>query len=153
MPGGRVFLDSNILLYMHDRRAPEKAARAQEWIRTLARGRIAQTNLQVLNEVTHVFLRTRWFESPQIAYAIVNQFAELGDDPVGWTEVALARALCDRFAYSWWDCLLLASAIELGCSHFLSEDLQDGQCIVAGDGRGLTIVDPFAHSPAEFISS
>jgi predicted nucleic acid-binding protein len=37
---------------------------------------------------------------------------------------------------------LLASALELGCSHFLSEDLQDGQQI--GD---LTIINPFLHAP------
>ena len=47
----------------------------------------------------------------------------------------------------WWDCLLLASALELGCTHFLSEDLQDGQVI-----EGLTIVNPFAHTPEEILS-
>jgi predicted nucleic acid-binding protein len=43
---------------------------------------------------------------------------------------------------------LLASAIELGCTHYLSEDLQDGQVI-----DGLTIVDPFAHSPEQILTS
>lgn len=153
MPGDRVFLDSNTLLYMHDRRTPAKSAQARHWIRMLARARIAQINMQVLNEVTHVLLRKRWFESPQAAYAIVNQFAELGDNPIGWTEIALARSIHDRFGYSWWDCLLLASALELGCTHFLSEDLQDGQRIDAGDGKALTIIDPFAHSPEQILAS
>ena len=35
-----------------------------------------------------------------------------------------------------------ASAIELGCSHFLSEDLQDGHVI-----GGLTVINPFLHAP------
>lgn len=152
MPDGRVFLDSNTLLYMHDSRVPDKSAQARDWVRALARARIAQINMQVLNEVTHVFLRKRWFEAPQAAYAVINQFAELGDRPVGWTEVAIARALFDRFSYAWWDCLLLASALELGCSHFLSEDLQDGQRIESA-GKALTIVNPFAHSPEQILAS
>jgi predicted nucleic acid-binding protein len=59
-----------------------------------------------------------------------------------------ARRLHLRYRYSWWDCLLLASAIELGCTHFLSEDLHNGQAI-----EGLTIIDPFAHSPDQILSS
>jgi predicted nucleic acid-binding protein len=50
--------------------------------------------------------------------------------------------------FSWWDCLLLASAIELGCTHFLSEDLKDGQTI-----EGLTILSPFAHTPDQILVS
>jgi predicted nucleic acid-binding protein len=38
----------------------------------------------------------------------------------------------------------LGSPVELGCSHFLSEDLHDGQQI--GD---LTAVNPFLHDPAD----
>jgi predicted nucleic acid-binding protein len=50
--------------------------------------------------------------------------------------------------YSWWDCLLLASALDLGCTHFLSDDLQDGHQIA-----GLTIIDPFAHTPQQILAS
>jgi predicted nucleic acid-binding protein len=42
--------------------------------------------------------------------------------------------------------LLLASALELGCSHFLPEDLQDGQQI-----GGLTIINPFLHAPEAIL--
>jgi predicted nucleic acid-binding protein len=61
--------------------------------------------------------------------------------------VERARRLVERTGYSWWDCLLLASAIELGCTHFLSEDLQDGRSL-----QGLTILSPFAHSPREILA-
>jgi predicted nucleic acid-binding protein len=64
-----------------------------------------------------------------------------------------ARDIHAAYKCSWWDCVLIASAIELGCTHFLSEDLQDGQRIVAGGRRGLTIVNPFAHSPDQILVS
>jgi predicted nucleic acid-binding protein len=76
-----------------------------------------------------------------------------GISPLTIETTLAARDVLLRFRYSWWDSLLLASAVELGCTHFLSEDLQDGQRIVAGSRRGLTIVDPFAHSPDQILVS
>jgi predicted nucleic acid-binding protein len=80
-------------------------------------------------------------------------FGTLGDSPLTKRDTYGARLLHLRYGYSWWDCLLLASAIELGCTHFLSEDLQDSQRIEDGGGRSLTILSPFAHSPEQFFSS
>jgi len=147
MPGVKVFIDTNVLLYLHDRRDPKKAWQAGQWFGNLTDRQAACVNMQVLNEASHVMLRKKWFDEPGTVYRIIDQFATLGDTLVSWPEVTLARLLQERLGYSWWDCLLLASAIELGCSHFLSEDLQDGQVI--GD---LTIVDPFAHSPEQILS-
>jgi predicted nucleic acid-binding protein len=36
--------------------------------------------------------------------------------------------------------------VKLGCSHFLSEDLQDGQQI-----GGLTIINPFLQAPETIL--
>lgn len=148
MPGAKVFIDTNVLLYLHDRGDPTKRSAAAAWMVTLAEQQVACINLQVLNEMTHVLLRRRWFETTDAVFSIVDSLAELGDSPIGWTEVGGARRLHLSTGYSWWDCLLLASALGLGCSHFLSEDLQDGHQIA-----GLTIVDPFAHTPRDILVS
>ncbi|WP_274627983.1 PIN domain-containing protein [Arvimicrobium flavum] len=147
MPDDRVFIDTNVLLYSHDRRDPEKASKAKRWLTALATRRAAITNLQVLNECTYVLLRKKWFENPEQVFETMASFSELGDSPLTVREVYEARQLHLRYGVSWWDCLLLASATELGCTHFLSEDLQDGQRI-----EGLTIVDPFAHTPEDILS-
>ena len=151
MPAAKVFLDTNTLLYLRDRNAPAKSKIAHQWFLELIRQQGAQINLQVLNEATNAMIRKRWFESPRQVYAIVDDFAELGDAPVGWNDIVAARTLHFHLHYSWWDCLLLASALELGCTHFLSEDLQDGQVISDGS-RSLTIVNPFAHSPEHILT-
>ena len=144
MRGDRVFIDSNILLYQRDIELREKGEVAAEWLRRLTRADVACANLQVLNEVTSVMLR-RWAHlDTQAVFAAVDELAYLGRDPISETTVSHARRLRLATRYSWWDCLLLASALELGCRWFLSEDLQDGHEI-----EGLTIVDPFAHSPAQ----
>jgi predicted nucleic acid-binding protein len=146
--GSVIFVDTNVLLYSHDRKNIEKAAKAQLWLKALAKRRQATINLQVLNELTDVLLRRKWFETSEQVFTISAGFAELGNKPLTPREVVEARRLHLRYRYSWWDCLLLASAIEFGCTHFLSEDLQDGQMIDT-----LTIVDPFAHSPEQILIS
>ena len=147
MPGGSVFVDTNVLLYFHDRRNPDKQEQVAIWLDWLADRHSARTNLQVLNELTYVLLRKKWFDKAATVFSIVEQFAAFGQRPVSIVEVERARWIHLRYAYSWWDCLLLASALELGCSHFLSEDLQDGHRI-----ESLTIIDPFAHSPDQILA-
>ena len=153
MPDAKVFIDANVLLYLHDKRFPAKSAEAEAWLRALASRRAVQTNLQVLNEVTNVLLKRPWYDDARVVFSIVDEMARLGDLPIAGAETFLARIVHIQTSYSWWDCLLLASALELGCTHFLSEDLQDGQRIVADGRKGLTIVDPFAHSPDQILLS
>ncbi|MEP9373931.1 PIN domain-containing protein [Mesorhizobium sp. KR1-2] len=148
MPGARVFVDSNILLYTRDLELSEKAQSALDWMREAARRNLACANLQVLNEVTNVMLRKRGDLSPEEIFAQIDELRFLGVSPIDQQTVATARRFRLQTRYSWWDCLLLASALELGCEFFLSEDLQDGQAI-----EGLTIVDPFAHSPGQVFAS
>lgn len=107
----------------------------------------ACTNLQVLSEVTNVMLRKRGDLSAQEIFTQVDELRALGVSPIDQQTVSATRRIRLQTGYSWWDCLLLASAIELGCSHFLSEDLQDGHAI-----QGLTIIDPFAHSPEQILN-
>lgn len=144
----RVFVDSNCILYLYELESTDERARAREWFGALTDFRAATTNLQVLNEVTNVFFKRMKQWSPDEIFDVVDTFSTWGRTSLSDRDVALARQLRIRHRYSWWDCLLLASAVNLGCSHFLSEDLQDGQVIA-----GLTIVDPFAHTPEQILLS
>jgi predicted nucleic acid-binding protein len=48
------------------------------------------------------------------------------------------RSAAERYRLSWYDSLILAAAIEAGCSVVYSEDLQDG--FAAG---GVKVMNPF----------
>lgn len=148
MPVVKIFIDSNVLLYAHDAYDAAKEAAAKSWLQILAERQAGLINLQVLNELTAVLIRKKWFSTPDEAFSVVDFYSTFGDRPVTRTEVEYARDLHQRFNYSWWDSILLASALELHCSHFLSEDLQDGQVI-----DDLTIIDPFRHEPGDFFES
>ncbi|MEW9836784.1 PIN domain-containing protein [Mesorhizobium marinum] len=143
-----VFVDTNIYFHAHDVRLPEKQAACRSWLVALGARRLGKTNLQVANDFADVVLRKRRDISPDIVFSLVDDILVWGSAPIDSETVATAQAIHLRYGYSWWDCLLLASAIQLGCTHFLSEDLQDGQRIDT-----LTIVDPFAHSPEQILIS
>ncbi len=143
---GSVFFDSNVLLYVHDKSSGDKVAVASKWLIEVSLLESAVTNLQVLNEVANVLFKKRKDLSNDAVYAIIDDFTYLGASPLTWNEIVTARSIKTATGYSWWDCLLLASALELGCSHFLSEDLQDGQEIA-----GLTIINPFLHAPETIL--
>ncbi len=151
MRAARVFIDSNILLYTRDQKAGGKEALANAWLAAVTISNSGRVNLQVLNEVTHVMLRKRQDMSPEAVFSDVAALSYFGTSPVTEAVVTLAQTVRLSSSYSWWDCLLLASALELGCTHFLSEDFQDGRRIEAG-GKALTIVSPFAHTPGDILS-
>jgi len=82
MPGGRIFVDSNVLLYTRDLKLSEKAQSALEWLREAVRRNLACTNLQVLNEVTSVMLRKRGDLSAHEIFAQVDELCVLGVSPI-----------------------------------------------------------------------
>lgn len=140
---GKVFIDSNILLYAIDSQDDAKGPRAAEWLEYLLESRRGVTNLQVMNEVTNVLLKRRVMTAEQV-FRVVDNFGPFGTTPISIETAAAARLIRLQTHYQWWDCILLASAIELGCSNFLSEDLKDGHSF-----PGLTIISPFLHSPPQ----
>lgn len=155
MPGARVFVDSTTFLYTFDRTEIAKGLVAREWLKRLTEYDCGVTNLQVLNEVANVAIRktNRFGNDP---FFRIDAFADFGSHSVTFDTSLSARTLHANYRYSWWDCLLLASALNLGCTHFLSEDLQDGQLIEGQTSKGqpskgLTIVDPFAHTPDQIL--
>ena len=129
-----VFLDTNILIYGIVQR-DARALRAQSLLR-----RGGTISIQVLNEFTNVAhrkLRRSWSEISEA----INALLVLFPDPKPMTQAThkAALAIAERYGFAFYDALIMASAIEAGCSTLLSEDMQHGQVI---DDR-LTIQNPF----------
>ncbi len=139
----RYFIDTNIFLYAIEETGDDRQHQAARWLDALLVLGLGCANLQVMNEITNVLLR-RGGQPTENVFTAVDRFSAFGTAPVNFETVAAARLIRFETNYGWWDCVLLASAIEHGCRRFLSEDLQDGRSIL-----GLTIVNPFRHSPPE----
>ena len=93
-----------------------------------------------MNEFAAVLRRKFSFEWEVIVEAIADVRTAL--DPVRPIHVAThteAVSLAHTHGFSFYDALIISSALEAGCDTLLTEDLQTGRHI-----EGLVIVNPFA---------
>ena len=135
------FLDTNVFVYTFDRREPDKQARARRLVeRALGTGD-GVVSSQVVQEFLNVALRK--FERPLSEGEALRYLRDVMD-PLCTVFPSLslyeaAVSLHKRWRWSFYDSLIVASALEAGCDTLLTEDLQTGRRI-----EGLTIVNPFA---------
>jgi predicted nucleic acid-binding protein len=131
----KVFLDTNILIYGYSEDEPDKRQRASECVRSGE----AWISTQVLNETINVLKRKFSLEYSQIQNTVRELSEQFEIALVSVNTIEIALNLAERYRYSYFDSLILASACETGCQILYSEDLQDGQQI----DNQLTIVNPF----------
>jgi len=137
MPG-RIFLDTNILVYAIESAGPDVAKSSTAL--ALAKRTDVCLSTQVLGE----FYRA--VTSPNRAVPLTH------DEAVAWIQiwkrhdvrsitvphVDLALELADRFRIGYFDASIIAGARLAGCEIVYSEDLNDGQ-----DYGGVRIRNPF----------
>jgi len=132
---GKLFVDTNIFLYAHDRADPIKQARAREVIRA-ANGPVV-VSTQVMQEF---FVgATRKLQVPAQAVKRVLQ---------AWQPFEIVQITPERVFeaidiqilnhISFWDALIVAAAAAAECPVLLTEDLNDGQVI-----SGVRLENPF----------
>ncbi len=136
---GPTFVDTNILVYARDAGEPTKQARAMAVLQVLWESRLGRVSQQVLQEYYVTVTRKLKPGLPKEA-ARDDISALLAWRPLAPSGLILSKAweLEDRCGFSWWDSLIVASALENRCTLLLSEDLQDGRQI-----DGLRIQNPF----------
>lgn len=140
-----VFVDTNVLIYARDEAAAQKRIVAVDWLRRLVSARRMIVNLQVLNELTRWVLRNEKVPL-SVARSRIEELRRFGEGALQPSQMATAWAVRERLGYQWFDCLLVAAAVEAGCTHFLSEDM--GHETRYGS---LTIINPFRVSPETIL--
>jgi predicted nucleic acid-binding protein len=136
----RTFLDTNVLVYLFDADSPAKQERAREVVAEAARARSLVLSSQVLGEL-YVTI-TRKLAQPVPAATALRALEDLAAFPVVAIDGTLVQRAAARSAaeqISYWDALILESAVEAGAGAVYSEDLQAGSTYA-----GVTVEDPFA---------
>ncbi|RPJ85071.1 MAG: PIN domain-containing protein [Acidobacteria bacterium] len=143
MNGSPPFVDTNVLVYAHDRSAGPKQELAKKLLDDLWRAGGGSISVQVLQEF-YVAV-TRKVPHPlgsDDAEAIVRDLAAWQVFVPGADDVLAAIRLHRRLHVSFWDALILHSAAALGCDEVWSEDLNAGEVF-----DGVTVRNPFAPTP------
>ena len=127
------FADTNVVLYLLDN--GPKAERAEAIL-----GQGPRISVQVLNESLVNCRRQAGLSWEEAAAFLegVRALCPVEDLTVQTHDVG--RALAERYGFSIYDAMIVASALVAGCTTLWSEDMQDGLLV---EGQ-LRIVNPFA---------
>jgi predicted nucleic acid-binding protein len=135
----KVFLDTNVFVYLYDTDNPEKQAKAKTLLEQIGRSSILSISTQVLQEfyvtVTRKFSKQLSGEEILLAMESLRSLAIVQVDV---DMIFSAMNLVRQLRLSFWDTLILQAAIKSGCKLLYTEDLQHGQRI-----GSLTIENPF----------
>jgi len=132
MSAGKPFFDTNVLLYLLS--ADTKAEKAET---LLAAGGVV--SVQVLNEFASVASRKSKMTWPAIRETLATIRAGCEVIPLTAEIHEGGLAIAEKYGFSFYDCLILAAAVEAKCRTVYSEDMQNGQVV-----QGVTIRNPFA---------
>ena len=135
----RLFADSNIVLYAL---GDDSSKRQAAWQILFERPVIS---VQVLNECSNILVKKRKVDKAKVGGIMQDILCFTTVEAIGFPEVEAAWRLMERYRYSYFDSLILASALRAGCQTVYSEDMQHGQTI---EGK-VIVTNPFLPWPKQ----
>lgn len=133
MPNNIIAVDTNVLLYLHDRSDKTK--------RDIAKY-ILSDNPKISTQVISEFINVARRQLDLSKSDIVTYTADLLKDceiiPVSYGILTYSAALIQRYDFQIFDSIIVASALDANCTILYSEDMQHGLAI-----KKMTIVNPF----------
>ena len=134
----KIFIDTNIFVYAYTADDKNK----NEIACNLLRENVVKNNIfistQIINEFYSVMTKYKHSHG-QIEYYVKEITEQTIVSSLDLKKIERCFRVKEKYGYSWWDSLVLTSALEDGCSILYSEDLQNGQIIE----NWLKIVNPF----------
>ncbi len=127
------FVDTNVVIYS----LSDDIEKRRQALTILVKRPVL--SLQVLNEAANVMRRKLGFEIPEIRKVLLCWIRESHVHPLTPSTLLSSLDMAARYGYSHYDSLILAAALEAGCSVLYSEDFQHNQVVE----NKLTIINPF----------
>jgi predicted nucleic acid-binding protein len=134
----KAFIDTNIFIYLYSKDELIKQEISQKIIEKYD----CTISTQVINEFCNVCLKK--FKKPieEIKLALNEIIENCTISFVETYNVMKALEINKQYGYNYFDCLMIASALDSGCKYLITEDLADGQII----DKKLTIVNIFSRN-------
>ena len=136
------FIDTNLFIYQLEASDERKSATADRIISKGIESHNACISFQVVQECLNTVLRKAEIplSTDETRQYLDNVLAPLYRVSARISLYRRALDLQVRYRYGFYDSLIVAAALDAGCTRLYSEDLQDGQRI-----EGLTIENPFVE--------
>ena len=121
----RIFIDTNILVYSLLENNSQKHNQTVHLMESL-KGNFIFVSTQVLNEL---YVSLQKHDIDEIENKIKKIMSIYNISIPNLTTIKLCWKIKKKYAYSYWDSLILASALENNCTILYTEDMQSGQII------------------------
>ncbi len=137
----KIFIDTNILVYLFDKSERPKQTQAKKIISERLSSSKFFLSVQVINEFINIISKKISFPIPlNKQKKIINLLNDIFIIASLSLETTLsAIEIKNKYKYSFWDSLIISSVIENKCNILFSEDMQHGSIVEST----LTIVNPF----------
>ena len=138
-----IFIDTNIFVYAFLKNYKrgddyQKHIKAKELLQSFEDSKRVVISTQVCNEYYSALLKNKISEQYiQDSLKALIEVVEVS--AISKSTILKLMDLKNRYRYSYWDSLIISSALENGCSILYSEDMQHNQVIE----NQLKIVNPF----------
>jgi predicted nucleic acid-binding protein len=124
----RIFIDTNIFIYAYTDNDETKHKISATLFETDLIGKKICISPQVIGEFYAAMVKLKQSHQKILSYiADFIPFTNVAD--ISLSTVKYCLFLKERYGYSYWDSLILSSAIGSGCPIIYSEDMQNGQTI------------------------
>ena len=124
----RVFVDSDILMYAHTVNDKAKHDAAVILLRDYLKDTHLWISAQVLSEF-YTAMRGNRYEHEKISRLVYTLAEATNIQPLTAQTVKFGNKLEDKYGYSHLDSLILASALECGCTLLFTDAFQHNQII------------------------
>ncbi len=136
---GKIFIDTNILIYAHDFDTGAKREKATLIVRQAWETELGMVSTQVLQEFyVNVACKIPAPISPARARGILNNYLAWQVEIIGPGTILYASEIEERHQLSFWDSMIIAAATQGRAEQILTEGLNHGQVI-----EGVRIENPF----------
>lgn len=144
----KIFLDTNIIVYAHDRSSVKKNTIAKDIMDYLWQSKKGVISVQVLQEffitvIKKILKPLSIKDARKILEYLVHWDLVVNDEYITLKAIDIQ----EKYELSFWDSLIIQAAIQGKTYLLFSEDLPDGQVI-----ESIKIVNPFKQEWKNFIS-
>ena len=130
----KAFIDTNVVIYA----LGPQSAKASLAATLFATRPIIST--QVLSETANVASKKLGLPASEVRKLLTTLESMCSVEIVIPATMHHALDIVDRYGFSWYDSLIIATALDAGCDTLYTEDMQHGQLI---EGK-MTVTNPFS---------
>lgn len=127
-----VFIDSNLWIYafLDASNDHEKRETVLSFLKAVRSKSMIIVSVQVINEFHWILSRKYKVAESEIRIKVNDGILKIADVvPLQISTCQSANHLRDTYNFSYWDSMLVASAIENNCAALYSEDMQSGMVV------------------------